>query len=91
MIAIGKILVTVKNIHEFMEEGSKDFLMKKDMMLTPSAKDFLRNRNYTICFEGDARIPVETQIRMLLKRDFGITDAAQIERVVELVLKKLKN
>lgn len=91
MIAIGKILVTVKNIHEFMEEGSKDFLMKKDMMLTPSAKDFLRNRNYTICFEGDVRIPVETQIRMLLKRDFGITDAAQTERVVELVLKKLKN
>lgn len=90
MIAIGKILVTVKNIHEFIDEGSKDFLLRKDMMLTPSAKDYLRNRSYTICFEGDVRVPLETQIRNLLKREFNITDAAKIERVVELVLKKIK-
>lgn len=90
MIAIGKKLVTVKNICEFYTEGSCEFLLKKDMMLTPSAKDYLRNKNITIFFEGDARVPVETQIRNLLKRDFGINDAALVERVVEVVLKKLK-
>ncbi len=73
-----------------MEAGSTDFVLKKDMILSPGAKDYLRNRSYTICYEGDVKVPLEKQITNLLIRDYGLTDANQIATVVKAVIKKLK-
>jgi ethanolamine utilization cobalamin adenosyltransferase len=95
---IGKILVTIKNINEFLVPGSQNFVLKKDMMLTPGAKDYLRNNSYTICFKENVSENVkekeeslEIKVRRILESEFNIKDKRQIEVIANAVIEKLKN
>lgn len=96
MSTIGKILVTIKNINEFLVPGSQNFVLKKDMMLTPGAKDYLRNNSYTICFkenvkEKEKEESLEIKVRRILESEFNIKDKKQIEVIASAVIEKLKN
>ncbi len=96
MSTIGKILVTIKNINEFLVPGSQNFVLKKDMMLTPGAKDYLRNNSYTICFkenekENEKEESLEIKVRRILESEFNIKDKRQIEVIANAVIEKLKN
>jgi len=89
---IGKILVTIKNINEFLVPGSQNFVLKKDMMLTPGAKDYLRNNSYTICFKENVKEEsLEIKVRRILESEFNIKDKRQIEVIANAVIEKLKN
>lgn len=92
MSTIGKILVTIKNINEFLVPGSQNFVLKKDMMLTPGAKDYLRNNSYTICFKENVKEEsLEIKVRRILESEFNIKDKRQIEVIANAVIEKLKN
>lgn len=97
MSTIGKILVTIKNINEFLVPGSQNFVLKKDMMLTPGAKDYLRNNSYTICFKENVSENVkekeeslDCKVRRILEDSFNIKDKDKIEKITKAVIQKLK-
>ena len=50
MRVIAKKLITKNNFQEFISELDDKIYITKDMMLTPGAKDILRNKGIIICF-----------------------------------------
>lgn len=51
MIIIGKQLITKKNFQEFISSVDKKIYITKEMILTPGAKDEIRNLGIVICFD----------------------------------------
>lgn len=46
-----KILITKKNINEYLDAKTCSLVMGPDMILTPGAKDEVRERNYAIVYK----------------------------------------
>lgn len=87
MSTIGKILITVNNISEFLVPGSQNFVLTKDMILTPGAKDYLRNNSYRISFRDDKKEnSLEGEIRRILESDFKIKSKDQLDIITKKVI-----
>lgn len=79
-----KILINKDNINNFIED--KKFNKTKEMIISPSANDYLRANNIKI-------ITVDNQkkIETILKTDFNIVDKQILEKIVLQVEEALKN
>lgn len=45
-----KKLITIRNINDYLAEGEKEFYVDKTMIISPGAKDFLRNKGIVIVY-----------------------------------------
>lgn len=79
-----KILINKDNINNFIKD--KKFNKTKEMIISPSANDYLRANNIKI-------ITVDNQkkIETILKTDFNIVDKQILEKIVLQVEEALKN
>ena len=85
---MAKKLVSEKGV-EALVVGDK-FYMDGTIILTPGAKDVLRNKGVTIAYgpkpdacEGDQ---LEATVAALLKKEYGITEDAQVKAVSSMVI-----
>ena len=75
-----KKLVTIGNFSEFI--CGKKFIASSDMIITPGAKDKIREAGAEIVFEDQG---LELKIKEILVKDFNITDNSMVERVIEKI------
>ena len=84
-----KILITKKNINEYLDAKTCRLVMEPDMILTPGAKDEVRERNYAIVYkeisESSDEISLEDRIKCILKNDYNVED----EALLKLLVKKI--
>ena len=70
------------------------FYMDGTVILTPGAKDVLRNKGVTIVYgakpETSEEDPLEATVAALLKKEYGITDEAQVKAVSCKVVDMIK-
>lgn len=101
---MAKQLIESANVDEFIcHEEKKFYLDLSRMVLTPGAKDLLRRKNIEIVYcevqESPADVPaapstatsgnLSETVAVLLKQDYAITDADQVERITREVLSRL--
>lgn len=79
-----KKLITLENIEEFIV--GDELNVSKDMILLPKVNDYLKNKGVKIRYVSDSCKSLEERIKLILTKDFNISD----ERVIGEVLKKIK-
>lgn len=79
-----KKLITLENVEEFIV--GDELNMSKDMILLPKVNDYLKNKGVKIRYVSDSFKSLEERIKLILTKDFNISD----ERVIGEVLKKVK-
>lgn len=79
-----KKLITLENVEEFIV--GDELNMSKDMILLPKVNDYLKNKGVKIRYVSDSCKSLEERIKLILTKDFNISD----ERVISEVLKKVK-
>ena len=79
-----KKLITLENVEEFIV--GDELNMSKDMILLPNVNDYLKNKGVKIRYVSDSCKSLEERIKLILIKDFNISD----ERVIGEVLKKVK-
>ncbi|WP_297433471.1 hypothetical protein [uncultured Cetobacterium sp.] len=79
-----KKLITLENVEEFIV--GDELNMSKDMILLPKVNDYLKNKGVKIRYVSDSCKSLEERIKLILTKDFNISD----ERVISEVLKKIK-
>lgn len=79
-----KKLITLENVEEFIV--GDELNMSKDMILLPKVNDYLKNKGVKIRYVSDSCKSLEERIKLILTKDFNISD----ERVIGEVLKKIK-
>ena len=79
-----KKLITLENVEEFIVGDGLN--MSKDMILLPKVNDYLKNKGVKIRYVSDSCKSLEERIKLILTKDFNISD----ERVIGEVLKKVK-
>lgn len=79
-----KKLITLENVEEFIV--GDELNMSKDMILLPKVNDYLKNKGVKIRYVSDSCESLEERIKLILTKDFNISD----ERVIGEVLKKVK-
>ena len=79
-----KKLITLENVEEFIV--GDELNMSKDMILLPKVNDYLKNKGVKIRYVSDSSKSLEERIKLILTKDFNISD----ERVIGEVLKKVK-
>jgi len=50
---LSKTLLRDQNVLDYVDNNQKTLFVTKDMILTPGAKDLLRNQNISILYESD--------------------------------------
>lgn len=75
-----KKLVTIGNFSEFIS-GNK-FIASKDMIITPGAKDKIREAGAEVVYENQG---LELKIKEILIKEFNITDDSMIEKVLDKI------
>ncbi|SCY24089.1 hypothetical protein [Desulfoluna spongiiphila] len=90
---MAKKLVSEKGVDEIIVGGS--VYMDGSIILTPGAKDVLRNKGVTIVYgprpETSEEDRLEAMVADLLKKEYGITDDAQVKAVSSKVVEMIKN
>ena len=79
-----KKLITLENVEEFIV--GDELNMSKDMILLPKVNDYLKNKGVKIRYVSDSCKSLGERIKLILTKDFNISD----ERVIGEVLKKVK-
>ncbi|MBC2854460.1 hypothetical protein [Cetobacterium sp. 2G large] len=79
-----KKLITLENVEEFIV--GDELNMSKYMILLPKVNDYLKNKGVKIRYVSDSCKSLEERIKLILTKDFNISD----ERVIGEVLKKVK-
>ena len=79
-----KKLITLENVEEFIV--GDELNMSKDMILLPKVNDYLKKKGVKIRYVSDSFKSLEERIKLILTKDFNISD----ERVIGEVLKKVK-
>lgn len=79
-----KKLITLENVEEFIVED--ELSMSKNMILLPKVNDYLKNKGVKIKYVSDSCKSLEERIKLILTKEFNVTD----ERVIGEVLKKVK-
>ncbi|WP_300671295.1 hypothetical protein [Desulfoluna sp.] len=89
---MAKKLVSEKDVETLVCGGN--FYMDGSIILTPGAKDFLRNKGVTIVYgakpERSEEDQLEATVAALLKKEYGITDEAQVKAVSGKVVEIIK-
>ena len=75
-----KKLVTIGNFSEFI--CGKKFIASSDMIITPGAKDKIREAGAEIVFEDQG---LELKIKEILKNEVNITDNSMVEKVLDKI------
>ncbi|WP_026894210.1 hypothetical protein [Clostridiisalibacter paucivorans] len=96
---MGKVLLTKKNINQYVSKGDEKIYIGKDMILTPGAKDIIRNMGLTIvygekpeekdcdyCFDPEI---VKKDILKMLKEDYGISDEVRLNELCNETLNRI--
>lgn len=90
---MAKRLVSEKGVEEIIVDGT--VYMDGSMILTPGAKDVLRNKGVTIVYgprpETCEEDRLAAMVADLLKKEYGITDDAQVKAVCCKVVEAIKN
>lgn len=79
-----KKLITLENVDEFIV--GNELSMTKNMILLPKVNDYLKNKGIKIKYTFDSCTSLEGRVKVILDREFNISD----ERVINEVLKKVK-
>lgn len=79
-----KKLITLENVEEFIVED--ELSMSKNMILLPKVNDYLKNKGVKIKYVSDSCKSLEERIKLILTKEFNVTD----EKVIGEVLKKVK-
>ncbi|BCS95511.1 hypothetical protein DSLASN_11430 [Desulfoluna limicola] len=89
---MAKKLVSDKGVEALIVGGN--FYMDGTIILTPGAKDVLRNKGVTIVYgprpEMSDDDQLEATVAALLKKEYGITDEAQVKAVSCKVVDMIK-
>lgn len=97
---MGKILLTKKNIEEYVSQDKNKVYLNRNMILTPGAKDYIRNKGMCIVFEEKSGSPkglqytsqlemMEMKISKILKENYDITDNKKIDDICSIVLNRI--
>ena len=91
---MGKKLVSEKGVEELVVDGN--FYMD-GVILTPGAKDVLRNKGVTIVYgprpetsETESGDALAETIATLLVKEYGITDEAKVKTICSKVLSMIE-
>ncbi|MGL4307686.1 hypothetical protein [Cetobacterium sp. SF1] len=76
---MGKILVKLEKIDEYI--CGNYFYQSKDMIVLPTVKDYLKEKNIEIVYEHN----LKKRIEIILENDYGITDSEKVEKIIEKV------
>lgn len=95
---MSRTLITKQNYREFLDPGEKSITLCTKMILTPGAKDFLREQNIKIKYEDQVtEIPVNEsvvkkeektltdRIYQILKDEFKADDCNLAEKIANLI------
>ena len=99
---MGKVLLTKNNIDAYISKNQSKLYVDKNMILTSGARDVIRNKGISIIYDksreeeaeavdgtyADMEMITKTVIR-ILREQHGMTDAAQIKEVCNLILTKI--
>jgi len=101
-----KKLVSAENISDFLSAGAKEIRFDNSMIVTPGAKDYLREKGIKVVYgkpEACVTSPVSqkvgtsqdlksivARIVSILRNDLQVRDAATVESVTQKVLCGLK-
>ncbi len=96
---MGKVLITKNNIETYISKNQLKLYVDKNMILTSGAQDIIRNKGISIIYdksreevEHGISSELETTTKMVIKilrEQHGITDAAHIKEVCNLILTKI--
>ena len=75
-----KKLVTIGNFSEYIS-GNK-FVATGDMIITPGARDKIREGGAEIVYENQN---LELKIKEILEKDFNITDNSMVQKVINKI------
>ena len=95
---MGKRFITVKNLFEYIQD--KELVVQADMIITPGAKDIIREKGIGVkyekcCCESESKIKneikkdcgdLERKVIEILVKDYKITDFETVQKI----LSKLK-
>lgn len=98
---MSRTLITKQNYREFLDPGEKTITLCEKMILTPGAKDFLREQNIKICY-GERKEPgitpieekspekwtLKDRVQDLLKKEFQCDDEALASRIATMIEKE---
>ena len=93
-----KRLITVKNLFEYVQD--KELVVQADMIITPGAKDMIREQGVEVkyekcCCESESKMKneikkdcqnLEQKVIDIIKKEFKITDSETVQKI----LSKLK-
>jgi len=98
---MSRTLITKQNYREFLDPGEKSITLCTKMILTPGAKDFLREQNIKIKYEDQitespaiesvAKKEEKTltdRIYQILKDEFKTDDCNLAEKIANLISSK---
>ncbi len=86
---MAKKLIHKNNIHEIYKEGEGEIFLSKEMILTPSAKDFIREKGITPTYKEISKAKEETleeKIERILKDDFHMEDKKLIPKILDKIM-----
>ncbi|VDN48399.1 conserved protein of unknown function [Petrocella atlantisensis] len=97
---MGKVLLTKSNIDAYISNNQSKLYVDKNMILTSGARDVIRNKGISIIYDKSREEETEdgTNSEMegitktvikILREQHGMTDAAQIKDVCNLILIKI--
>ncbi|MCJ8343409.1 MAG: hypothetical protein MJH09_11285 [Cetobacterium sp.] len=76
---MGKILVKLDKVNEYICDNY--FYQNKDMIISPTVKDYLKEKNIEIIYDYN----LKKRIEIILNKDYEITDSAKIKKIIEKV------
>lgn len=82
-----KRLITVKNLSEFVQ--NKELVVQADMIITPGAKDIIREQGVKIRYEKsfcESNCESENKVKNEIKKDCGDLE----RKVIEILVKDYK-
>lgn len=98
---MSRTLITKQNYREFLDPGEKSITLCTKMILTPGAKDYLREQNIKIKYEDQTtETPVTAsvvkkeektltdRIYQILKDEFKTDDSMLAEKIANLISTK---
>lgn len=97
---MGKILLTHKNVGDYISEDEKYIYIDKTMIFTPGAKDLIRNRGIMVVYGEKPQIEetyskpfnmetLKENIETILREDYNITDKLSVDQVCSLMLEEV--
>lgn len=75
-----KKLVTIGNFSEYILD--KKFIASSNMIITPGARDKIREAGAEIVYENQ---DLELRIKQILEKDFNITDNSMVQKVIDKI------